>query len=224
MGKIYVVGLGPGGENQMTPRAKEAIACCDIVAGYGVYMDLIAPLLAGKEQIVTPMKGEIERCRLAVEAAADGHTVAVVSSGDAGVYGMAAPVLALAAAYPEISVEVVPGITASTAAAAILGAPLTHDFATISLSDLLTPIETIEQRVRAAAQADFVICLYNPSSRKRADYLRRACTWILDVRSGETPCGYVRNAGREGECYGYCTLRELMDFQADMFTTVLIGN
>lgn len=222
--KVYIVGLGPGGAEGMTTRAKDAIAASDVVAGYTLYVDLVADLLAGKEVISTAMRGETERCRLAVETAVTGKTVAVISSGDAGVYGMAGLVCQLAEPYPQLDIEVVPGVTAACSASAVLGAPLTHDFATVSLSDLLTPWETIEKRVRLAAEADFVICIYNPASHKRKDHLSRACKAALVHRSPATPCGIVRNIGRAGQSSEILNLAQLADYPADMFTTIIIGN
>lgn len=159
-----------------------------------------------------------------MDEAMKGSTVAMVCSGDAGIYGMAGLLYEMGQGYPEVELEVVPGITAANGGAAVLGAPLMHDFAVISLSDLLTPWEKIEKRIRGAAMADFVICLYNPSSRKRADYLKKACEYILEYQSPDTVCGYVRNIGREGEDAHILTLSELKDTEVDMFTTVYIGN
>lgn len=222
--KIYCIGIGPGGEEQMTMRAIHAIEKCDCVAGYPLYLELIENLLQGKERIATPMKKEVARCEAARDAALQGKTVAMVSSGDAGVYGMAGVLHEVCAAYPEIEIEVIPGVTAACAGAAVLGAPLISDFAVISLSDLLTPWEKIENRLRAAAQGDFVICLYNPMSQKRIDHLRRACDYILEHRAEDTPCGTVHSIGREGEHGELCTLKELRDKKVDMFTTIIIGN
>ncbi|MDY3619039.1 precorrin-3B C(17)-methyltransferase [Agathobaculum sp.] len=222
--KLYVVGIGPGGPEQMTGRALRAIETCDCVAGYPLYLSLIEPLLEGKARIETAMKQEVLRCEAARDAALSGKTVAMVSSGDAGVYGMAGLMHEVCGAYPEIEIEVVPGVTAATAGAAVLGAPLTHDFAVISLSDLLTPWEVIEKRLRCAAEADFVLCLYNPASKKRADYLRRACGIVRAFRADETPCGLVRNIGRAGETGEILTLVDLQDTPADMTTTVFIGS
>lgn len=222
--KIYVVGLGPGEWNQMTQRAVEALEECDVITGYDVYIDLIRERFLHKQLISTPMKKEAERCRLALEEALKGQTVAMVCSGDAGVYGMAGLMYEVAQHYDPVEIEVVPGITAACSGAAVLGAPLIHDFAVISLSDLLTPWELIEKRIDGAAAADFVICFYNPSSKKRQDYLQRACEIILKHRGAETMCGYVRNIGREGESGTVMTLGELRETQVDMFTTVFIGN
>lgn len=221
---IYVIGLGPGGAEQMTERARQALAQCDTVAGYGLYLDLIEELTQGKRRIATGMTRETERCRQALEAAREGGTVAVVSSGDAGVYGMAGLVLELAGEEPDVEIEVIPGVTAALSGGAVLGAPMTNDFACISLSDLMTPWEVIEKRLRAAAEGDFSIALYNPMSKKRRDQLPRACDILLSVRSPETVCGLTRNVGRAGESYELLTLRQLRDAQVDMLTTVFIGN
>ena len=222
--KLYVIGIGPGGADQMTPRALTAIQNSDIIAGYTTYIDLVRPLLGDKEILQTPMKQEIDRCIRARDAALTGKTVAMVCSGDAGVYGMAGLMHEVCEAYPELDIEVIPGITAACGGAAVLGAPLIHDFAVISLSDLLTPWETIAKRLDLTAQADFCICLYNPSSRKRADYLQKACDILLKSKAPETPCGIVRNIGRDGEQGEIYTLAQLREVQVDMFTTVFIGN
>ena len=222
--KVYVVGLGPGGVEQMTKRAQETLAVCDVIAGYNVYIDLIKDDYKDKEFLSTGMRKEVERCKLAIEEALKGKTVAMISSGDAGVYGMAGIMYQIASDYPELEVEVVPGITAACSGAAVLGAPLISDFTLISLSDLLTPWEKIEKRLDLASQADFVICLYNPSSFKRHDYLQKACAIMLKNQRADVPAGIVRNIGREGEEYEIMTLAELRDAQVDMFSTVIIGN
>ncbi len=222
--KIFVVGLGPGGIDQITPRAMDAIRASDVIAGYDVYIKLIEDVITGKEIIKTPMKREVDRCVAALNSALKGKTVSMVSSGDAGVYGMAGVMLQVAADHPEVDIEVIPGITAACSAGSVLGAPITHDFVAISLSDLLTPWELITKRLSLASQGDFVICLYNPSSKKRKDYLKTACETILEHRSGDTPCGCVRNIGREGQEKYICTLSELVSHEVDMFTTVIIGN
>ncbi|ADY57159.1 precorrin-3 methyltransferase [Syntrophobotulus glycolicus DSM 8271] len=222
--KLFVVGLGPGGAEQITPRAMAVLNQCDVIAGYTVYIDLIRELFPGKRLLDTPMKQEEKRCRLAIEEALSGNTVALVSSGDAGVYGMAGIMYETAREFPEIEIEVVAGITAACSGGALLGAPLSHDFAVISLSDLLTPWEKIEARLQAAAQADFVICLYNPASKKRSDYLARASEIIMRFQSGDLPAGIVRNIGREDESWQVTTLAALREIPVDMFTTVMIGN
>ena len=170
------------------------------------------------------MTRERERCRQAMEIARSGRTAAMLCSGDAGVYGMAGPLLQLCPEFPEVEVEVVPGITAALSGGAVLGAPLMHDFCVISLSDLLTPWETIETRLLCAAKGDFSICLYNPSSKKRADHLRRACEILLQEKGPETVCGWVRKIGREGQEHRILTLGELREEAVDMFTTVFIGS
>lgn len=223
-GKIYVTGLGPGAADQMTLKARKVLEKCPVIIGYTVYIDLIRDEYPGKIFLSTPMRKEADRCRMAFEKAAKGQDVAMVCSGDAGIYGMAGLICEIGRDYPQIGIEIVPGITAASGGAAVLGAPLMHDFAVISLSDLLTPWEKIAQRIQAAAEADFVICLYNPSSRKRADYLERACRMILEYRAPETVCGIVRNIGREGESYEILSLERLKDTPVDMFTTVFIGN
>lgn len=222
--KLYVIGLGPGELSQATGRAVQALEECQVITGYTVYIDLIKERFAHKRLLSTPMKKEVERCRLAIEEALKGQTVGMVCSGDAGVYGMAGLIYEIAQEYPPIDIEVVPGITAACSGAAVLGAPLIHDFAVISLSDLLTPWERIEKRLECAAMADFVICLYNPSSIKRHDYLEKACDIIMKHKSGDTVCGIAKNIGREGESGTVLTLDELRNTKVDMFSTVYIGN
>ena len=224
MNVLYVVGLGPGGSRWMTWEARAALEQAEVLCGYTVYLDLIRGEFPDKEYFSTPMTQEIERCRAALERARSGRTTALVCSGDAGVYGMAGPVLELAPQFPEVEIQVVPGVTAALAGAAVLGAPLMHDFAVLSLSDLLTPWEVIRRRLELAAQGDFVLCLYNPSSRRRRDHLRMACDIVLAHRGPETVCGGVRNAGRAQEEHQVLTLGELQEAQVDMFTTVFIGS
>ena len=224
MHKLFVVGLGPGGADGMTVRAKNVLQASDVIVGYTVYIDLVRADYPDKEFLSTPMRKEVDRVRLALETAAQGRTVALVCSGDAGVYGMSGLCEELLAQYPGVELETVPGVSAVLSGAANLGAPLMHDFAVISLSDLLTPWETIEKRLLMAAEADFVICLYNPSSHKRHDYLARACDLVLQFASPETVCGIARNIGREGEETQVLTLKELRDTEVDMFSTVFIGN
>ena len=224
MNVLYVVGLGPGGSRWMTWEARAALEQAEVLCGYTVYLDLIRGEFPDKEYFSTPMTQEIERCRAALERARSGRTTALVCSGDAGVYGMAGPVLELAPQFPEVEIQVVPGVTAALAGAAVLGAPLMHDFTVLSLSDLLTPWEVIRRRLELAAQGDFVLCLYNPSSRRRRDHLRMACDIVLAHRGPETVCGWVRNAGRAQEEHQVLTLGELREAQVDMFTTVFIGS
>lgn len=224
MNKIYIIGIGPGSYENMTLRAVNALKNCDTIIGYHVYTDLVRPYFPDKEYLTTPMTREIERCIMCFEHARMGKSVAMVCSGDSGVYGMSGPMYELSRTYGDIALEVIPGISASVSGAAILGAPLIHDFATISLSSLLTPWETIEKRLAAAAASDMVICLYNPSSKKRADHLMRACDIILKYASPQTVCGIAENIGREGETYNIMTLKELRDTSVSMFTTIFIGN
>ncbi len=222
---ISIVGMGPGTESMMTDQAVKALDRADVIIGYTVYLDLLGDRYAGKEFMSTPMKQEVERCRMCFEQAAMGKEVAMICSGDAGIYGMASLMFEIGEEYsdcPEICV--IPGITAASSGAAVLGAPLNHDFCVISLSDLLTPWELIERRLRAAAAGDFAIAIYNPSSRKRHDYLQKACDILLETLEPERACGYVKNIGREGTESYVCTLAELRETQVDMFTTVFIGN
>ena len=224
MNKLYVVGIGPGAYEEMTILAVKALEQCQVIVGYTLYVDLIREHFPQKEFLTTPMRQETERCRLALDTAQSGRTAAMVCSGDAGVYGMSGVLLEMGREYPQVEIEVVPGITAAVSGAACLGAPLMHDFAVISLSDLMTPWELIERRLQAAAEADFVICLYNPSSRKRADYLKRACDVVLRFRKAGNLCGMVRNIGRDDRSSSICTLERLRETKTDMFTTVFIGN
>ena len=224
MSTVYVVGLGPGAEEQMTVRAQKVLEHCPVLIGYNVYIDLVKEQFPEKTFLSTPMRKEPERCRMAFEEAEKGQDVAMICSGDAGVYGMAGLIFKIGKEYPSIQIEVVPGITAASGGAAVLGAPLMHDFAVISLSDLLTPWEKIEKRLLLASEADFVICLYNPGSHKRADYLEKACDLMLRYKAPETVCGIVSQIGRDGETKKVMTLAELKDYEADMFTTVFIGN
>ena len=223
--KLFIVGLGPGGEAFMTAQARAALEEAEVLCGYTVYIELVAHLFPGKETYTTPMRQELDRCRWALETAAGGKTVALVCSGDAGVYGMAGPALQLAARWPDVEITVIAGVTAALSGGAVLGAPLGHDFCVISLSDLLTPWEAIENRLNCAAAGDFSMVLYNPASHKRPDYLQKACDILLDAGvSPKTVCGYVRNTGREGEEARVLTLGELRDAQLDMFSTVFIGS
>lgn len=224
MSKVYVVGIGPGAYEKMTIQAANALKECDTIVGYTVYVELVREHFAEKEFVTTSMRREVERCELAFAEASKGKTVAMICSGDAGVYGMSGLMLEIGSRYPDIPVEVVAGVTAAIGGAAVLGAPLIHDFCLISLSDLLTPWEKIEKRLLCAAEADFVICLYNPSSKKRHDYLKKACDLVLKYQPEDLVCGVVENIGREGEKACLYSLKELRDTKVDMFTTVFIGN
>ncbi len=224
MYELFVVGIGPGGGQQWTAEAGMAMDRAQVLCGYTAYADLVRDSYPDKEYYTTPMTRELERCRWALDTAAQGRSVAMICSGDAGVYGMAGPLLELGQAYPQVEITVVPGITAALSGAAVLGAPLMHDFCVISLSDLLTPWETIARRLRAAALGDFVICLYNPASRRRPEHLKRACELLLERKAPETVCGWVRMIGRRGQSSRVLTLEELRLEHLDMFTTVFIGS
>jgi precorrin-3B C17-methyltransferase len=208
----------------MTAACREALDSADIIAGYTGYIDLVRPLCPGKTFLDTPMTGEVERCRGALRLAQGDSRVCLVSSGDSGVYGMASLILELAPEYPGAEIEAIPGVTAASSGGALLGAPLGHDFAVISLSDLLTPWETIALRLRAAAQGDFAICLYNPGSAHRQGHLKAACGILLETLPRDRICGLARNIGRDGEDAALTTLGALESAEVDMFTTVFIGS
>lgn len=222
--KIFIVGMGPGREEMMTGEAIWALDQADVIIGYTVYLELLGKRFQNKELLSTPMRQEKERCLLCFQEAEKGRKVVLICSGDAGIYGMASLMYELGRDYPETELVVIPGITAASSGAAVLGAPLNHDFCVISLSDLLTPWEMIEKRLEAAAKGNFAIVIYNPSSRKRKDHLKRACDILLCNIEKERPCGYVENIGREGTRAEVCTLAELRDKEVNMFTTVFIGN
>ena len=222
---VFVVGLGPGGPQFLTAQAQSALQQAEVLCGYTVYLDLIRPYFPDKTFYSTGMTKEIDRCRWALETARSGKTVALVCSGDAGVYGMASPLLELTEQFPAVTVEIVPGLTAALSGGAVLGAPLAHDFCVISLSDRLTPWVVIEKRLAAAATGDFCVALYNPSSKGRPDYLEKAVRILLENgKSPETVCGLVRNIGREGQSHVILPLAQLEHTPVDMFTTVFIGN
>ncbi|MBR7024775.1 MAG: precorrin-3B C(17)-methyltransferase [Selenomonadaceae bacterium] len=227
MGKISVVGIGPGGLDEMTPKARKAIEEAQVVAGYNTYIKLIEEILGGKKIIGRAMMQEVERCHLAIEETLAGQTVAVVSSGDSGVYGMAGLVLEMILDLPEDKrphFEIIAGVSAVNAAAAILGAPLMNDFAIISLSDLMTPWELIKRRVSSAAAGDFVIALYNPKSKRRVTQLVEVQKILLQFREKNTPVGIVTNAGRLGESKIISTLENFIQEEVNMFSLVIIGN
>lgn len=223
-GKLYVVGIGPGAYEDMTIKAVKALEESQVIVGYTVYVDLVREHFPGKEMMTTPMRREQERCQLAIDEAKKGKTVAMVCSGDSGVYGMSGLILEMAEHDADLEIQVIPGVTAALSGGALLGAPLGHDFAVISLSDLLTPMELIEERLRRSAQADMILCIYNPSSKKRADYLKWACEIVMEYKSPDTVCGFVRNISRDEEEMEILSLKQLRDAQVDMFTTVYIGN
>ncbi|MBO4904636.1 MAG: precorrin-3B C(17)-methyltransferase [Lachnospiraceae bacterium] len=224
MGKIYVVGIGPGDEENMTIRAQAVLKTCDVIVGYKTYTDLVRSRYPDKVIIESAMRSEIDRCKTCLELAKNGRTVALICSGDAGIYGMASPMLEVAAEEGFDDVETVPGVTAALSGSAVLGAAVGHDLCTISLSDLLTSWDRIEERLRCAARGDFCIAIYNPASKKRTDHLKKACHVLLETIPADRPCGIVRNIGRADTGVKLCTLGELADEPADMFTTVFIGN
>jgi len=217
------VGIGPGKKEQMTYEAGKVLENSDLIVGYQVYVDLVKEMFPQTDFYATPMMGERERVQYAIDQTQEGKTVSIVCSGDGGVYGMAGLTYELAEEQ-NIEITVISGVTAALSGAAVLGAPLIHDFAVISLSDLMTPWELIEKRLLMAAKGDFSIVLYNPSSQKRKDYLEKACVILLEEKRDDTLCGIVRNIGREGEKMKLLTLTELKQTQVDMFTTVFIGN
>jgi precorrin-3B C17-methyltransferase len=225
-GRISVVGIGPGALEHLTPKAKQELEDADVVVGYLTYVKLVRSIIKPEATVIGGRMGrEVERARVAVKEALENKRVVVISSGDAGVYGMAGVVLEVAALKnAEVPIEIIPGVTAATAAASKLGAPLVSDFAVISLSDLLTPWRRIEKRLEAATESDFVIVLYNPQSPGRTEPLTRAHEILLRHRSAETPVGVVKCAGREGEETVITTLKAMVDAEIDMVTTVIVGN
>lgn len=227
MNKISVVGIGPGGLSEMTPKARQAIESSQVIAGYNTYIKLIEKIIGEKKIIGRAMMQEVERCQLAIEETLAGRDVAVVSSGDAGVYGMAGLVLEMILDLPEKNrpqFEIIAGVSAVNAAAAILGAPLMNDFAIISLSDLMTPWELIKRRVCSAAEGDFVIALYNPKSKRRVSQLAEVKQILLQFREKNTPVGIVTNAGRDGQSKIISTLENFIQEEVNMFSLVIIGN
>ncbi|MFA7346181.1 MAG: precorrin-3B C(17)-methyltransferase [Desulfurivibrionaceae bacterium] len=209
----------------MTPAAGEALAAAEVIVGYQTYLDLIPEFLAGKEVLASQMMKEVDRCRKALDLAAQGRIVALVSGGDPGIYAMAGLVFEMAREQNVcVAIEVIAGIAALNACAARLGAPLMHDFAAISLSDLLTPWEKIEKRLEAAASADFVVVIYNPKSKKRAEHIVRAREILLAHRDAETPVGIVTAATRENERIVLTTLGKMLEHEIDMQTTIIVGN
>ncbi|NLM05331.1 MAG: precorrin-3B C(17)-methyltransferase [Tissierellia bacterium] len=223
MKKIYVIGIGPGGLEHMTERARKAIEESDVICGYTPYIEYIKPLIEGKEVFTSGMTGEIDRCKKCIELAEAGKVASIISTGDAGVYGMASPMLELLEGK-EIEVEIVPGISSVLSAAAELGAPLTHDFAVISLSDLLTDYDLIMKRLSLAAEGDFVIAIYNPRSKSRKDHLEEGVKEIRKFRSGGTPVGIVKNSGREGREISITDLDHIDYESVDMLTILIVGN
>ena len=221
MGKLYVIGIGPGGLEHMTLKAKQAIEESNIVVGYNKYIDMIKPLVEDKELFSTGMRGEEARCRKALELSKENNTVALISTGDSGIYGMAGLILQM---QEDEIVEIIPGVTASSAAGSVIGAPLMHDNCNISLSDLMTPYDLIKKRVRNAADADMIISLYNPRSKGRPHYLREAIEIIKEYRELNTPVAVVRHALRDGQEYKLFTLENFDEEVVDMFSIVIVGN
>ncbi|CCQ94759.1 Cobalt-precorrin-3B C(17)-methyltransferase [[Clostridium] ultunense Esp] len=221
MAKLYVIGIGPGGREHMTLKAVETIKKSDIIVGYTPYIDYLGDLVKGKEIYSTGMKGEIERCKLAIKKVKEGKNTAIISTGDAGLYGMAGPILEL---KEDIEVEIIPGVTAAFSAASELGSPIMHDFASISLSDLLTPWEVIEKRIEKAAEGDFVIAIYNPRSKGRKDHLEKAVEIMLKYKEGDTPVGIVKNSGRGNTEIILTTLVNISYEKVDMLSILIIGN
>lgn len=221
MAKLYVIGIGPGGREHMTLKAIETIKKSDIIVGYTPYIDYLGDLVKGKEIYSTGMKGEIERCKLAIKKVKEGKNTAIISTGDAGLYGMAGPILEL---KEDIEVEIIPGVTAAFSAASELGSPIMHDFASISLSDLLTPWEVIEKRIEKASEGDFVIAIYNPRSKGRKDHLEKAVEIMLKYKEGDTPVGIVKNSGRGNTEIILTTLVNISYEKVDMLSILIIGN
>lgn len=225
MSKIYVTGIGPGLYEHMTEAAKASLADADIIIGYKTYIDIIADLIKGKEVLSSGMRREIDRCEKALELAEDGKTICLVSSGDAGVYGMAGIMLEVVEAKKsDVEVVIVPGISAANAAASTLGAPLMHDYVVISLSDLLTDWAVIEKRLNCAGEGDFIVSLYNPKSKGRPHNIEAAQKILLKYKAPETPVGIVRNAKRKDESYVITSLEKMSEAEIDMFSMVIIGN
>lgn len=221
MAKLYVVGIGPGGRENMTFKAVDTIKECDVIVGYTPYIEYLGDLVEGKDLFSTGMKGEIERCKIAIDKVREGKNTAIISTGDSGLYGMAGPILELA---KDIDVEIIPGVTAAFSAASELGSPIMHDYASISLSDLMTPWNVIEKRIDKAAEADFVITIYNPKSRGRKTHLERAVEIIATYRDGKTPVGIVRNSGRMDTDIIITTLDSIDYESVDMLCVLIVGN
>lgn len=222
MGKIYVVGLGPGNKENMTFRAYDVLKNSDIIIGYKTYVDLIEGMFPDKKIIKSYMKKEVARCEETLKLALEGNIISLISSGDAGVYGMAG--LMLEIADGQVEVEIVPGITSANASASLGGAPIVHDSVNISLSNLLTDWELIKKRIDLASQGDFVITLYNPKSSGRPELINEARDIMLKHKRKDTPVLIARNVGREGENYDITTLDKMLDYEINMFSTVIIGN
>ena len=225
--KVYAVGIGPGDLEHMTIKAYEAIKKSEVIVGYKTYIKLIEPLIKNKEVISLGMKREVDRCKKALEYASKGKTVSIVSSGDVGIYGMAGILLEIAnkdGYLDKIDIEVVPGVTASSASASSLGAPIMHDYISISLSDLLTDWDLIQKRLHCAGEGDFVVCIYNPKSKGRKEHIKKSRDILLKYKEKNTKVGIVKNAKRDGESLQITTLEDMLNYEIDMFTTIIIGN
>lgn len=220
MGKLRVIGIGPGSIENMSLRALKAIEDSDVIVGYNKYIDMIKVLVEGKELYSTGMRGEEDRCKEALSLSRD-KNVALISTGDAGIYGMAGLILEL---RDDEDVEIIPGITASSAAGSVVGAPLMHDNCNISLSDLMTPYEEIKKRVKLAAEGDFIISLYNPKSKGRPEYLRECMDIIKEFRKDSTPVAVIKHALREGQSYRLFTIKDFDPEIVDMMSIVIVGN
>ena len=221
--KIYIVGIGPGNLDDMSKRAYDTLKNSDVIIGYSVYIDLINDEFKDKEIISSGMKKEIERCKECVEIYKQGKSVALISSGDSGIYGMAGPMLEILSSE-NIPVEVIPGITSSIAGAALAGAPIMHDSATISLSDLMTDWDVIEKRIHCCSDSDLIISIYNPKSKGRDWQIKKAQEIMLKYKKHDTPVAILKNIGRIGESYTSSTLKDFLDLDIDMFTMLIIGN
>lgn len=223
MKKLYVIGIGPGGEEHFTLKCVKALEECEVIVGYKPYLEYVKNYIGDKETFTSGMRGEIERCKAAISFAKSGKTTGIISTGDAGLYGMAGPIFELAEGE-GVEIEVVPGVTSAFSAASELGAPIMHDAAFISLSDLLTPWELILNRVELASKGDFVLAIYNPKSKERVEHLKEAVDIMMKYKSGDTPVGVVRNSGRPGTKISVSTLDSIDYDEIDMKTLLIIGN
>ena len=226
-GKISIVGIGPGNIAEITPKARLMIDAADVIVGYKTYIELISDITSDKKILASGMRQEVQRAQIAIDEAQKNLNVAVISSGDAGIYGMAGLIIEMILNLPENlqpKFEIAAGVSALNSAAAILGAPLMHDFAVISLSDWLTPYELIKKRVALAAEGDFVIALFNPKSKSRPNYIDDVQKILLNYRADSTPVGIVTNAGRIDERKIISTLKDFTSEEINMFTLILIGN
>lgn len=224
-GKIYVIGIGPGNREFMNLASIKAIENSNIIVGYKTYLNLVEDLIKDKTIVSSGMRKEIDRCNATLQYAEEGNTVSLISSGDAGVYGMAGIMLEIVEnSNSDVEIEIIPGVTAANAAASCLGAPIMHDYTVISLSDLLTDWELIKKRIHCAGDGDFVVCIYNPRSKGRQTHIVEARDILLKYKDKETPVGIVKNAKRDNQKVVVTTLDKMLDYEIDMLTTVIIGN